>query len=369
MERHRSRRGWAFRIARAVVSLAAVCVLCVRTSNASPAPAPVSSGQAAAAAAHWDIPPQPRACSPAAKSIDHFLLVVSTIDGAVSALDLRTNGDLLWSVKGDDRPLLSSSITNIQVTKDGVSTRLIPSLDGGLYEFDGEDIKAIPMTAESLLSSSVRLTDNCVMVGGKEVGSYGVDVLTGQLSYQCTSAGCQDSREATNSGGDMLLITRNTKTVRAVDINAGTEKWNFSVGQHDLLFIQSQKDKPGIGQDHSFKADSMPEMYDDGVTRDDCFQAGEEERGAEEDQLKHLIKVVVSDGLIVGLNPDDPTQMAWSRKFSSPVAKAWILHRGKLEAISLFDSNVVPSLSSSLPSFDFKYSQDEPLLYVGKFLG
>ena len=68
-----------------------------------------------------------------------------------------------------------------QVTRDGVSTRLIPSLDGGLYEFDGEDIKAIPMTAESLLSSSVRLTDNCVMVGGKEVGSYGVDVKTGQV--------------------------------------------------------------------------------------------------------------------------------------------------------------------------------------------
>ena len=45
-----------------------------------------------------------------------FLLVVSTIDGSVSAVDMRTSGDLLWSVKGDDRPLLSSSITNIQVS-------------------------------------------------------------------------------------------------------------------------------------------------------------------------------------------------------------------------------------------------------------
>ena len=68
-----------------------------------------------------------------------------------------------------------------QVTRNGEPTRLIPSLDGGLYEFNGEDLNAIPMTAESLLSSSVRLTDNCVMVGGKEVGSYGVDIRTGQV--------------------------------------------------------------------------------------------------------------------------------------------------------------------------------------------
>ena len=72
-------------------------------------------------------------------------------------------------------------MTLLQIERNGVPTRLIPSLDGGLYEFNGEDLNAIPMTAESLLSSSVRLTDNCVMVGGKEVGSYGVDIETGQV--------------------------------------------------------------------------------------------------------------------------------------------------------------------------------------------
>ena len=72
-------------------------------------------------------------------------------------------------------------MTLLQIERNGVPTRLIPSLDGGLYEFNGEDLNAIPMTAESLLSSSVRLTDNCVMVGGKEVGSYGVDIKTGQV--------------------------------------------------------------------------------------------------------------------------------------------------------------------------------------------
>ena len=37
----------------------------------------------------------------------------------------------------------------------------------------------------------------------------------------------------------------------------------------------------------------------------------------DEEELKQLIKVVVSEGLIVGLNPDDPTQMSWSRKVST----------------------------------------------------
>ncbi|XP_076460361.1 eukaryotic translation initiation factor 2-alpha kinase 3-like [Babylonia areolata] len=374
MGRHR-RRGWVSRFVRAVASFAAICVLCVKPSEGSPpsneptvprdsASLPVSGERSGTTNTHhWggSLSEPPSSCPSPAQTADHFLLVVSTIDGAVSALDMRTSGDLLWSVKGDDRPLLSSSITNIQVTRDGVSTRLIPSLDGGLYEFDGEDIKAIPMTAESLLSSSVRLTDNCVMVGGKEVGSYGVDVLTGQVSYQCTSNGCQDTAEAANSGGDMLLITRNLQTVRAVDVNSGSEKWNFSVGQHDLLFVRSQKDKPGIEHD-----DSMPEADDEDITLHSCFPTDEEVTVAEEEQLKRLIKVMVSEGLIVGLNPDDPSQMAWSRKFSSPVAKAWILHRGKLESISLFDSKVVPSLSSSqLPFQHHRNNQGDPLLYVG----
>ena len=56
-------------------------------------------------------------------------------------------------------------------------------------------------------------------------------------------------------------------------------------------------------------------------------------------------------------------------QFTSPVAKAWILHRGKLESISLFDSKVVPSLSSShpfQPFQPFRGNRDEPVLYLGK---
>ena len=44
-----------------------------------------------------------------------FILLVSSMDGSLTALDMRADGKLLWSLKDSDRPLLSSSITNVKV--------------------------------------------------------------------------------------------------------------------------------------------------------------------------------------------------------------------------------------------------------------
>jgi translation initiation factor 2-alpha kinase 3 len=68
------------------------------------------------------------------------------------------------------------------MSRNGESFHLIPSLNGELYQFDGNSIEKFPMTAEALLSSSVRITDNAVFVGGKDIGNYGVDVATGHVS-------------------------------------------------------------------------------------------------------------------------------------------------------------------------------------------
>ena len=43
------------------------------------------------------------------------LMLVSTLDGKLSALDVREEGKLLWSVQADSRPLLSSSISKLEV--------------------------------------------------------------------------------------------------------------------------------------------------------------------------------------------------------------------------------------------------------------
>jgi len=42
-------------------------------------------------------------------------MIVSTLDGNISALDLRNKGDLVWSIHADSTPLLSSSISKLEV--------------------------------------------------------------------------------------------------------------------------------------------------------------------------------------------------------------------------------------------------------------
>ncbi|PVD30201.1 hypothetical protein C0Q70_09463 [Pomacea canaliculata] len=226
----------------------------------------------------------------------------------------------------------------------------------GMFQYDGETIEELPMTAESLLSSSVRVTENSVMVGGKEIQSYGVDLNTGKILYSCSTEGCNRVRknEVNAAGQDLLVITRNTQTVRAVDIHSGSEKWNFSVGQHELLFVGGvQKEKPQIDVDGS----------ESDITIATCESSEEELKFEEEEQMKRYLKFMVPDGKVIGLNPNDPSHISWQHKFPSPVAKVWMLHQGHLEVMSLFDSKHIPALSS------FQHpdpSSSDPLLYVGK---
>ena len=60
---------------------------------------------------------------------------------------------------------------------------MIPSLDGGLYQYDGVAVEPVPFTADTLLSSSLRLNDQSIMVGGKETETYGIDVPSGKVHY------------------------------------------------------------------------------------------------------------------------------------------------------------------------------------------
>lgn len=43
--------------------------------------------------------------------------------------------------------------------------RLIPSLDGGIYRFDGEGVEALPVTAQNLLHSSFKLNADTIFTG------------------------------------------------------------------------------------------------------------------------------------------------------------------------------------------------------------
>ena len=66
------------------------------------------------------------------------LLVVSTLDGQLTALDLANRGEMVWSSATQPGPLLSSTISAMELDDRGQFMKLIPSLNGKLYKYNGE---------------------------------------------------------------------------------------------------------------------------------------------------------------------------------------------------------------------------------------
>lgn len=57
------------------------------------------------------------------------------------------------------------NILQLEVTSRGEWVRLIPSLDGGIFRFDGEGVEALPVTAETLLQSSFKFNSETIFTG------------------------------------------------------------------------------------------------------------------------------------------------------------------------------------------------------------
>ncbi|XP_021374591.1 eukaryotic translation initiation factor 2-alpha kinase 3-like [Mizuhopecten yessoensis] len=295
---------------------------------------------------------QTAACPSKPRKESH-LMIVSTLDGQVSAIDISNKGKLVWSITADSSPLLSSSISKLEIQRNGMPTRLIPSLDGGLYQYDGESIEAIPMTVETLLSSSHKLSDKVMMVGSKDIRNYGVNPANGQMNYVCSAEGCQFSAESdVTELDDILVITRNTQTVRAVDSRTGGEKWNFSVGQHELQFLGGKSMPPS-------------KTVEDKVEDDDIsiLTCGPDDEEDNDFNIQDSLRIVVPEGVIVGMDPSDSDSVEWQHKFTSPVVGAWFLHKKELMPVNVFDKRLVPALGSFQPPGE--QLPQEPLLYVG----
>lgn len=256
------------------------------------------------------------------------LVFVSTLDGQISALNIVDGGAEKWSVSTGPGPMLSSSIHRLELTNNGQWVRMIPSLSGGLYKFNGESIEAVPVTADNLLRSSFRYSDDLVISGGKESRTYGVEADTGNVLYECKMTGCDNLTGNTEDevSGDIVLVQRQTQTVRAVEPRSGIERWNFSVGQHDVKISS---------------ADST-----------DCHS----DMGREGSDI--VLKVIVPEGLVCALNKTG--KIVWTHKFDSPVVSAWRLDQGKLELLDLFGGNqAMPTDNDDDPV------PNSPALYVG----
>lgn len=62
--------------------------------------------------------------------------------------------------------------------------------------------------------------------GGKISRTYGVDMNTGQLLYECDMAQCNNitSNSFTSIEGNVLILQRQTQTVRASEPRSGIER-------------------------------------------------------------------------------------------------------------------------------------------------
>ncbi|KAJ6635912.1 Eukaryotic translation initiation factor 2-alpha kinase [Pseudolycoriella hygida] len=276
------------------------------------------------------------------RDTSHSLLFVSTLDGRLSAIDIG-NGTLEWSVPTNPGPLLSSSIHNFEMAHNFQSVRLIPSLNGNLYKFDGEDIEPISVTADDLLSSSYKfpeeLVTNLVISGGKDTRSYAVSARNGRVMYECSINGCKDTTDFNNdldqySGpyeiekehipelDDMIIIRRETQTVRAVDLLRGSERWNFSVGTHELELVKSNN----------------------------CHNRPHSEK--EKAFLDLELKVILSEGIVCAVNKRTPNVVLWQYQFDHPIVNAWKNVKDDLVKLNLFSYKHLPFSANDSPNLD-----------------
>lgn len=268
------------------------------------------------------------------------LLVVSTLDGQISALDLNNAGEMFWSVSTSPGEMISSTISHMELGPNGKWIKYIPSLSGRLYRFDGMSVQPIPIDADSLLELKVH--DNIVIAGGKESRTYGIDLLTGEIRYQCSMEGCEKYTEDKETMRDVLVVQRQSKTVRAMSPLTGDEKWNYSVGLHNLQLHKGMEDLCD-NEDEALENETAADL---------------------------TLKAVVPDGIICAMSKENSNIIKWKRKFQSPIVNAWKIVNKKLVPVNLFGKENIPE-KVPVGSIDDDDDMDDdedlaPLLYIGQ---
>eukprot|EP00096_Caligus_rogercresseyi_P012494 TRINITY_DN5246_c0_g1_i2.p1 TRINITY_DN5246_c0_g1~~TRINITY_DN5246_c0_g1_i2.p1 ORF type:complete len:934 (-),score=274.94 TRINITY_DN5246_c0_g1_i2:55-2856(-) len=252
------------------------------------------------------------------------VLLVSTLDGGLTAV--RPEGPVLWSMSTGG-PLLSSSISNLDFSKGAQWVKLIPSLGGGLYRFDGRQMKPLPLNAEALLRNSFKLFDSSLIIsGGLATKTTGINLSSGEILYECSAEEGCNSFQQSKSEESVLVLQRRIQTVRAHEPKDGFEKWNFSVSQQQLLSLTPQG-------------------------------SGDPERLLSSHEDPYKLKAVISDGVLCSVDTKNEQQIRWKQKFDVPIVHVWRLRDGVLSKVDLFSDGSLPSAAK----------EGSPSLYVGSF--
>ncbi|KAF5300197.1 hypothetical protein FQA39_LY11231 [Lamprigera yunnana] len=246
------------------------------------------------------------------------LIFVSTLDGKFSALS--PEGNLNWQISTGPGSLLNSNIHKLELTNNGQWIRIIPSLSGSLYKFNGITIDPMPISADSLLSSSFKYLDDLAVAGGREVRTYGMLLNSGKQLYECSLNGCQNLTNYASNMDNIIIIERKTHTVRAIEPRTGIERWNFSVGQHNL---------------------KIPYL--------NCIDVNMK-------SSNFKINAILPEGLLIANEVNKANEFIWQYKFDAPIVAVWQWNGREVIPLNVFSS-------SNIVITNFK--QDTPSIYVG----
>ncbi|MBN3307037.1 E2AK3 kinase, partial [Amia calva] len=291
------------------------------------------------------------------------LVIISTLDGRISALDPENQGRKQWDLDVGSGCLVSSSLSKPEVFGNKM---IIPSLEGALFQWDRdrESMESVPFTVESLLESSYRLREDTVLVGGKSLTTYGLGAYSGKLRYICSAVGCSRWEEEEPEPEDVLLLQRTQKTVRAVGPRSGNEKWNFSVGHFELKFV------PEVQSGVNFLEGESP----GGGTRREGQRVIRDDDEPKAETRDLIIKVSVPDWKVMAFSNKPGGQLVWEHQFCTPIASAWLVRGGKVIPISLFDDTSYTSRTDSVLEEEEEIVEaargaTESSIYLGMFRG
>ncbi|XP_054846988.1 eukaryotic translation initiation factor 2-alpha kinase 3 isoform X2 [Eublepharis macularius] len=292
--------------------------------------------------------------------VGRSLVIISTLDGRIAALDPENGGRKQWDLDVGSGSLVSSSLSKPEVFGNKM---IIPSLDGDLFQWDRdrESMEAVPFTVESLLESSYRFGDDVVLVGGKSLTTYGLSSCSGKVKYICSAMGCRRWEDDEVEQEDILLLHRTQKTVRAVGPRSGNEKWNFSVGHFELRYIPDIENRVGFIEGN---LKSSLNKEDSKIISD-----VEEQEAVTKDTV---IKVSVADWKVMAFSKQGG-HLEWEYQFCTPVASAWLVKDGKVIPISLFDDTSYTSNHDALEDeedlVEAARGATESSVYLGMYRG
>ncbi|CAM5142010.1 unnamed protein product [Natator depressus] len=288
------------------------------------------------------------------------LVIISTLDGRIAALDPENSGRKQWDLDVGSGSLVSSSLSKPEVFGNKM---IIPSLDGDLFQWDRdrESMEAVPFTVESLLESSYKFGDDVVLVGGKSLTTYGLSSYSGKVKYICSAIGCRRWDDDETEQEDILLLHRTQKTVRAVGPRSGNEKWNFSVGHFELRYVPDIETSVGFIESN-FKSSINKE-------ESKIISDVEEQEAVMKDMV---IKVSVADWKVMAFNKQGG-HLEWEYQFCTPIASAWLVRDGKVFPISLFDDTSYTANSEVLEDeedlVEAARGATESSVYLGMYRG